>query len=387
MSLALPVHHPHILTRVLLRSGVELSSRAIDRLQEQGVQEIWIAWPGLEFLREKASPKLDQSQRELTRKLGDIFDKVAEEQRPDAEYSELKGSITNFLDKIYESPNAALFLSELIGSHRPMLRHASSVCLLSLLMGLRLGGYLIKQRTKLRPRDAENIVNLGVGAILHDIGLTNIDSDVIKRHHETGDDTDPEWRQHVLDGYRMVHGKVDPTASTAVLHHHQRFDGLGFPEREDEYYEMRGLAGEAIHIFPRIIAAADLYDWIRHQGSDSPVRTRVRTLRLVQQYAHARKLDPEVLRALCDVTPPYPIGSVVTLNTGDKAVVTAWSAKAPCRPEVRIVKGLESDDAEMSTGETIDLNESTDLAIAFAEGSHVLYDNYDIGMSEESTAA
>lgn len=376
MPLATPVLHPHNPARTLLRSGAKLNERTINRLRDQGVLEVWIAWPGLEFLSDSVNPQLDQSHRELTHKLGKVFDSAANDLTAGADYASLKGSISDFLDKMLESPRSAFFLSELLGAGQPMLRHASGVCLLSLLMGLKLGGYLVRQRKRLQPRDAANITNLGVGAMLHDIGMMRLDTKIVERFDKTGDEADPAWREHVAVGHRMVHGRIEPTAAAAVLHHHQRYDGLGFPEAEDELFGPKGLAGESIHIFSRIIAAADLFDCLRYAGSDEPIRTRVRALRLIQQPKHAKRLDPEVLRGLLQVTPPYPPGAVVTLTTGDKAVVTAWSPNSPCRPEVRVLKGFDDPAAELATGPTVDLRKSWRTEIAIAEGQQVLNDNY-----------
>lgn len=378
MPLALPVHHPDHVSRVLLQSGTMLTDRSIQRLVDQSIREIWIAWPGLEFIREHVNPRLDHSHREFTKRLSKVFDVAALDLNAVVDYSPLKNSVSDFLEKLLESPRAAFYLSELMGSETPLLRHASAVCLMSLLIGLKLGGYLVQQRKRLEPREAANIVNLGVGAMLHDVGMMHIRQDVIDRFHETEDDTDEEWRQHVFIGYRMVSGRIDPTAAASVLHHHQRFDGKGFPEVEtdDILCETEGREGEAIHVFPRIIAAADLFDRIRYRGGDKPCCTRVRALRLLRDAPYAPQLDPVILSGLFAVTPPYPPGSIVTLNTGDRAVVTSWTPKDPCRPEVRLIGGLDKPPTDMTVGLTIDLRKARHTHIAYAEGADVTKDNF-----------
>ncbi len=389
MPLAMPVHHPGNPGRVLLHAGAKLSERAIDRLVEQDVRDMWIAWPGLEFIREHANPQLDQSHREFTRKLGVVFDATADDFAANVEYGELKHSISDFMDKLLESPRAAHFLSEMIGAGTPHVRHASAVCLTSLLMGLKLGGYLVRQRKRLAPKDAANIVNLGVGAMLHDIGMMHISEEAAERFYETGDETDPEWREHVRIGHRMVSGKVDATAAASVLHHHQRYDGLGFPEVDgmEQIFGPEGREGDMIHVFPRIIAAADLFDRLRFGAESKPVRTRVGTLNLIRQPEYIGRIDPIVLEGLFAVTPPYTPGSVVTLNTGDKAVVTNWFPKDPCRPEVRLIGGLDKMPTDQTVGVTIDLRDAPRTQIAFAEGQHVLDDNYTLDEGDLSQAA
>ncbi len=389
MPVALPVNHPQNPGRVLLHAGAKLSDRAIDRLIQQEVAELWIAWPGLEFIREHANPQLDQSHREFTKKLGTVFDATADDVAADVEYGALKHSISDFMDKLLESPRAAYFLSEMLGAGSPYVRHASAVSLMSLLMGLKLGGYLVRQRKRLAPKDAANIVNLGVGALLHDIGMTQISEEAVQRFYETGDETDEEWRQHVFIGHSMVSGKVDATASASVLHHHQRYDGQGFPEIDgfEQIYGPEGREGDMIHVFPRIIAAADLFDRLRFGFGHKPIRTRVQTLRMMREPEYLGRIDPIVLEGLFAVTPPYPPGSVVTLDSGDKGVVINWFPKSPCRPEIQLIGDFDAPPEDQVDGVTYDLREHPRMHIAFAEGRPVIDDNYDLDEGDLSRAA
>jgi len=388
MPLALPVHHPDNPARVLLHAGTELTGRAIDRLSGQRVTEVWIAWPGLEFIRDYASPQLDLSHRSLTKNLGRVFDRVADDAAAEADYSSLKQSIGSFMEKLLESPRAAEFLSDLLGTESPLVRRSGAVCLMSLLMGLKLGGYLVRQRRRLSPRDATNIVNLGVGAMLHDIGMLHVEPAVAKKYYTDGDESDPAFREHVEIGHHLVSGRVDPTASSGVLHHHQRYDGGGFPRICDDevIYAPCGRRGEAIHIFPRIIAAADLFDRLRFGAEDAPIRPRVAALRNMHAPEHSGRLDPIVLEGLIAVTPPYPVGSVVTLTTGDNAVVTKWSPRNPCRPEVRLIGGLDTAPEDMTVGVTIDLSTRHDMSVAAAEGHSVINDNFTVSASDSFMA-
>ena len=78
------------------------------------------------------------------------------------------------------------------------------------------------------------------------------------------DETDEQWRKHVLVGFALVKGRLPATASAAVLHHHQRMDGSGFPERQRGFGPPTALRGEEIHIFSRIVAMADVFDRFRN---------------------------------------------------------------------------------------------------------------------------
>jgi len=90
------------------------------------------------------------------------------------------------------------------------------------------------------------------GALLHDIGNIGVGDAILTK---AGKLTDAEWtdiKRHVRYGYRMVEGIVFlRDAAQIVLHHHERYDGTGYP---------RGVAGDDIVIGARIFAVADTFD-------------------------------------------------------------------------------------------------------------------------------
>ena len=93
---------------------------------------------------------------------------------------------------------------------------------------------------------------LTVAGVLHDIGKTQIPSDILNK---PGKSTDEEWelvKSHPLMGNRILKNKgFDNRIPTAALQHHERFDGSGYP---------RGLTAYEIDDFASIIAIADVYD-------------------------------------------------------------------------------------------------------------------------------
>ena len=102
------------------------------------------------------------------------------------------------------------------------------------------------------------------GALLHDVGKIGVPDSVLAK---TGPLTEDEWalmRDHPSIGARVL-GGIDflRPAVAAVLSHHERWDGNGYP---------RGLRGEVIPLSGRIVAVADAYDAMT---SGRPYRTRL----------------------------------------------------------------------------------------------------------------
>ncbi|MCS6862817.1 MAG: HD-GYP domain-containing protein [Abditibacteriales bacterium] len=93
------------------------------------------------------------------------------------------------------------------------------------------------------------------GALLHDIGKIGISDSILRK---PGKLTPEEWeqmKQHTLWGYRMVLRMpfLNEEVARIVLHHHERFDGKGYPY---------GLAGDQICLGARFFAIADTFDAI-----------------------------------------------------------------------------------------------------------------------------
>lgn len=135
----------------------------------------------------------------------------------------------------------------------------------------------------------DELVPIMRGALLHDIGKIGIPDAILKKQ---GPLSGAEWeimRQHPRIGFEMLKGiEFIRRATPIILHHHERFDGSGYPQQ---------LAGEAIPLGARIFAVADAYDAIT---SDRPYRKgREHEVALGEITAGSGKqFDPQVVEAL-----------------------------------------------------------------------------------------
>jgi HD-GYP domain-containing protein (c-di-GMP phosphodiesterase class II) len=373
MVLALPVRHPRRVGTVLLRAGVELDDVHVTRMRELGVRELWVCVPGLEQLAEYVNPAVQEACAAMARDLRDGFERVRADIHTSFEFAVFRRAVVGVMERLATSPRAALLVQE-TGDDDPILRNAATVCFLSVLMGLKLDFYLVRERSRLRCDVAMDVTSLGVGAMLHDVGMLGLSPEVVARWNTTRDENDPAWREHVTLGFDMVRREVDPAAAAVVLHHHQKFDGSGFPPREKFGGGCEPVAGSDIHVFARIVAAADLYDRLRWEGPN-PTPT-VGVLRRMIEPPFSRWLDPVVLRALTSVVPPYPPGTQVTLSNGVRGVVTAWIPADPCRPTVTEIVEPAPRRGPLRTGRRFDLAADHSLFVAEAEGVPVAHLNF-----------
>ncbi|MCA9283217.1 MAG: HD domain-containing protein [Phycisphaeraceae bacterium] len=381
MVLATPVHHPERPDTVLLNQGFVLDQPALDRLGALNHPSLWIEYPELDFIAPYINHEIANARGNVTRLLKESFAHLNEEVAAELDYSPYRATVDALIHSLLDNPRAALSIQDLCETDDRLARHSSAVCFLSVLMGLKLGGYLIKERHRLPAHRAKDVVNLGVAAMLHDIGMRFMTPDGRKRWYETYNTDDHEWRSHTKLGFRALRGKVAPSATAAILHHHQNYDGSGFPAVHiHRDHETRPLRGDEIHIFARIISVADLYERFRYPPGASKPAPRVAALHKLQQEPYWNWIDPVVFNGLLQVVPPYAPGTIVTLSDGKRAAVARWLPEAPCRPRVLLLEEHDMSRTRVWARKDqffIDLRDRPDLHIAEVDGCDVSAFNFD----------
>ena len=147
------------------------------------------------------------------------------------------------------------------------------------------------------------------GALLHDIGLIGVPDSVLSKPGKLTEEDWAEIRQHPVIGYEMC-SKIDllKTAAKIVLHHHEAWDGSGYPH---------GLQGVDIPLGSRIFALADTLDAMT---SARPYRAALpfETARAEIEKHSGKQFDPELVKIFLSI--PHTRWQYVrsqTENTGE----------------------------------------------------------------------
>ncbi len=129
---------------------------------------------------------------------------------------------------------------------------------------------------------------LAMGAALHDIGKIGTRDDVLSKPARLTADEAAHIREHPVIGVRILEPILDhPEALSVVRHHHERWDGRGYPD---------GLAGEEIPLLARIVGVADSLDAITSPRPYRPVRSWGEALQELAACSGSQ-FDPEVVHA------------------------------------------------------------------------------------------
>jgi HD-GYP domain-containing protein (c-di-GMP phosphodiesterase class II) len=366
MTLARAVVNPKHPELTLLASGSVITAQHIARLHELGVFDCWVRYPGLDFLDELFSPALTQQQAKMCDTLKTAFTAQASRTENKLPVNQYREVVTGLIDAILNNAKNMAFFSDLGAMDDAVLRHASEVAYLGVMIGLKLDGYLIEQRKRVAGHQAKEVVNLGIGCMLHDLGETLMPQDKRESRvnwieaHDAAANFSKEWRDHVNQGFAKVRSQIEPTAAIIVLNHHQHYDGSGFPAGVSGAAQ----AGEQIHVFARIATAADTFQHLLRP--DGLLLPTVAALYRIQQAPYKNWLDPVILDALLTLVPAFMPGMVVQLSDRRNAVVTKVSPETPCYPEVQILGDMDVEDT--SQREVVNLSNEEKLHIAFVDG-------------------
>ncbi len=366
IKLGMPVMHPQQPGQQLLKAGYTMDERVLERLRELGVPFLYVDYPGLEDVDKLLMPALSPARQQMYQQIRKTITAVERTAQPTVTFPDYYAVTRELVLTLMQNGAHPVYMdlmSANLGNDE--VAHATAVAHLSLMLGIKLEQYLINQRKRLSPAHAREVVNLGVGGMLHDIGKAKLPREM-RRFHVINEPQNAEEREahesHVQLGYDMVRSGIEPSAAVAVLHHHQRFDGSGFPKVTHGDGSHAPISDTKIHIFARIIAAADLFDRLC-PGPNGKRRPNLQILHEMRT-TYAGMIDPEINKVLPSVIPPFPPGMKVKLSDDTIAVVTNFSHTDPFYPTVRRL----AEDGQVLQGDSIDLRDARHLRVAEIDG-------------------
>jgi len=213
--------------------------------------------------------------------------------------------------------------------------HSVNVFVLSLILGISL---------KL---NKDELFHLGMGAILHDIGKVFVPKEIINKNGRLTDEEFEIIKSHAEMGCNYLREKWDISneSAMAVLTHHEKYNGTGYPYK---------LKSDKIPIYGKIIAISDVYDALT---SDRPYRKAVLPSEAMEYIMASSGIyfDYEIVEVFCRKIMPFPVGTTVQLSNGMTGIVIENHPENCLRPKVRIL------DQDGNAVDCIDLFNNKDL--------------------------
>jgi HD-GYP domain-containing protein (c-di-GMP phosphodiesterase class II) len=302
-----------------LNAGVELKSNYIASLWRASIPSVYIFDPLLDDL-EIVEVISDETRRQAV--------KVVKETLRSAKFnkgmqsrllvdSRFTRTVENMVEEVLGNKDVVLNLADIRDNDDYTFFHSVNVCVMSLLAGTELE----LSRT--------NMSELGVGALLHDMGKIWVDELILKKNGSLTPEEFEEIKKHPDFGYEILSGQrnFSPDSAKIVAQHHERCNGRGYPNN---------LEKSDIHKFARLVMVVDVYDALT---SDRPYRASMKPHEAINMIIEgAEAYDVEMVQLFLKHLAAYPIGTAVRLSNGDLGLVVKNRKGIPLRPVVRVCK-------------------------------------------------
>ena len=314
--------------KLMLKEGQKVTSKGIETLEKIGISYVYI---NDEYCfsnkKNKYSTKIDYFYKSI-RQLEKLANKSIS---GEASFSDIQDTMyiaTQFVDDVLAAQDSLKISYEPNKlSVNPFIEQTIYVAIMAVILGAKM---------KL---SKDKLVKLCIATLLKDIALVSPNAKLAY---------DVVYIQHPVLGYKYLKKKyaIDEEILEAILHHHERSDGSGFPNK---------LKGEEISLLARIISVVDTFYEIKvnHKMLGNTHGVLEENLKKI-----FKKLDMDVLGYFLKNVEIFTLDSMVILNNGDIGVIIKNNDRNPFKPCVKIVKSSHN-----LEGQIIDLFEHTNLGI------------------------
>lgn len=227
--------------------------------------------------------------------------------------------VSDVLASVRRNPHAFSSLMRCKLKNELMFRHALSVSALMVSLACKM---------KLPPQDT---LHCGLAGMLLDIGVNYLPQTLDPPGGDFRNTEHTIWQQHVMLGYQALANDCDlpQCVLDAVLQHHERLDGKGYP---------KALEGDRISTIARMAAICDTFDFLLSQSSAAAALDPAAAIRQMKTMNGA--FDEEILRQFIESVGLYPVGSFVRLKSDKLAMVIDEDRKDHIVPVVQAFYSL-----------------------------------------------
>jgi putative nucleotidyltransferase with HDIG domain len=250
---------------------------------------------------------------------------------------------------VMRNPDALISLARLKNKDDYTYMHSVAVCALMIALA---------QKLKL---DEKQTRDAGMAGLLHDIGKMMVSQEILDKPGKLTDEEFSAVKEHPVEGHQLlmeVEG-ITEGALDVCLHHHERFDGNGYPHQ---------LKGEEISLFARMGAVCDVYDAITSDRSYKSGWEPSESLRRMAEWSGSH-FDATVFQAFVKCIGIYPTGTLVRLKSGRVGVVIEQSDNSLLSPKIKVFFSIKSN--AYVAPEIIDLGKLDDKIMGL-EDAHKL---------------
>ena len=307
--------------QMILPEGTCIKKEYISHLEELGILEVYVKDEERLSTHEIAILRSD-IEDSVKVKVKDILERHTYQKNE--ELAELSETADSIITNIVEEEKVVEKIYDIKERSTDIYEHSINTCSLAILTSLKLG---IKK---------EIIHDIGVGCLLHDLGLRYTTIDLIEKdvqslnHQQT-----IEFRKHPVYGYTSIQKEtwISDISKSIILYHHERLDGSGFPLRTKD-----------IPFECQIVSVCDAFD-------EMICGIINKSMKLYEAVEYLKNtggtlFNKKIVDALLSFIAVYPAGSRVRTSDGEIAIVLSQNKNFQDRPILRIIQDSDGNDVE-----------------------------------------
>jgi len=253
--------------------------------------------------------------RKSNRLVKTLFDRIALGQEFDI--ASVRSNVKDNVKQILANPEAMLMMSMLKSQSEDLAQHSLNVSILSIGFAHHLGFSKVE------------LEDIGMAAMLHDIGLVKVDRRLIHKPSKLNKDETEQVQKHCQYGFDILSGRrgLTPSCIDVAMAHHEQVDGNGYP---------RGLVSDKITKVVKIISIIDVYDTITNYQVYAKIMSIKDAYREMMK-GKATRFDLELLLKFIKWRSIYPPGTIVELANGEVGIVIGSKETNRLKPRIMLV--------------------------------------------------
>jgi len=297
---------------IVVSEGTVLDDKLISKIKNLGMYRLQIFEE--EHIKFESKSVFRKKYNENVKKVKELIWDISN--GSDLNSSKVDKVVDSVLEKAEERSDIISCLNEIRSADEYTYSHSVNVSFVSMLIG------------RWMKLSEDKIKLLVQAALLHDIGKTKVPFEILNKPGKLTDEEFEEIKKHTVYGYRILEKvpSVNRDVLAAVLMHHEREDGSGYPT---------GLTGEKINLFTKIISVADIFDAMTSNRVYKKKETPFDVFKYMEEDSIG-KLSPVVVNVLLNNMANYYMGDKVRLNNGDIGEIVYINPRCVSKPIIKV---------------------------------------------------
>lgn len=296
----------------LLAAGTVIKPDYIDKLKELDIKEVYIKRDDEHY--EKVDILKKDVEENVKRQVKNIIEKHT--YAHNEKLMQLNQAAESIISNILSEKEVIEKIYDIKERSADIYEHSISTTSLAILISLKMS------------LSHEEIHDIGVACLLHDIGLRYLTIDYLNKEiNEMNEPEKNEYKKHSIYGYSTLKNEwwISTQSKEIILSHHETLDGCGFPLHITEISKLC-----------RIVSVCDTFDeMICGIG-----RRRHKVWEALEYLKTNRgiKYDAEVVDSFLEFAAVYPTGTTIITKNNEEAVVVSQNKKYPDKPVIKLIK-------------------------------------------------